>query len=232
MKFLKLDLKKWNLEVFGHLEDQKAKVVYALKVLDERKGAGVLSAADMSIREEVRKEFGHLARMEEISFRQKSRCLWLKDGDRNTEFFHRMANAHRRVNQIGRIRVNGVEYSTFEGVKDSIVGYYKHLFRNVGEWWRPGLDWVIFDVISEVDCTSLERPFSEEEVFTALHSMSGDKAPGPDEFTISVFQHCWGVVKTEVMAMFDQFHQTGEFEKSLNATFLALIPKKGGAEDI
>ncbi|GMP69285.1 hypothetical protein CsSME_00028603 [Camellia sinensis var. sinensis] len=34
------------------------------------------------------------------------------------------------------------------------------------------------------------------------------------------------------MAMFNQFHQTGEFEKSLNVTFLALIPKKGGAEDI
>ncbi|XP_028073720.1 uncharacterized protein LOC114276135 [Camellia sinensis] len=164
LKFLKLDLKKWNWEVFGPLEDQKAKVVYALKVLDERKGAGVLSAADMSIWEEVRKEFGHLARME-ISFRQQSRCLWLKDGDQNTKFFHRMANAHRRVNQIGRIRVNGVEFSTFEGVKDSIVGYYKHLFRNVGEGWRLGLDGVIFNVISEADCMSLETPFSEEEVF-------------------------------------------------------------------
>ncbi|CAL5416433.1 unnamed protein product [Camellia sinensis] len=30
----------------------------------------------------------------------------------------------------------------------------------------------------------------------------------------------------------DDFHQTGQFEKSLNATLIALIPKKGGAEDI
>ncbi|XP_028067083.1 uncharacterized protein LOC114269911 [Camellia sinensis] len=149
-------------------------------VLDEKEGAGVLSAVDMSIRVEVRKEFGHLAHMEEIGFRQKSRCLWLKDGDRNTKFFHHIANVHRQVNQIGRIRVNGVDFSTSEG-----------------EGWRAGLDGVIFNVISEAVCTSLERPFSKEEVFAALHSMSGDKAPGPDGFTISFFQHCWGVVKTE-----------------------------------
>lgn len=28
------------------------------------------------------------------------------------------------------------------------------------------------------------------------------------------------------------FHRSGTFERSLNATFLALVPKKGGVEDI
>ena len=29
-----------------------------------------------------------------------------------------------------------------------------------------------------------------------------------------------------------QFHETGSFVRSLNATFLVLIPKKGGVEDL
>ncbi|KAL6345748.1 hypothetical protein AAG906_017492 [Vitis piasezkii] len=36
----------------------------------------------------------------------------------------------------------------------------------------------------------------------------------------------------EVMNFFRQFHETGSFVRSLNATFLVLIPKKGGAEDL
>ncbi|CAL5413536.1 unnamed protein product [Camellia sinensis] len=41
------------------------------------------------------------------------------------------------------------------------------------------------------------------------------------------------VIKSKIRAFLDEkFHQTGQFEKSLNATLIALIPKKDGAEDI
>ena len=29
----------------------------------------------------------------------------------------------------------------------------------------------------------------------ALTEMNGDKAPGPDGFTIAFWQHCWDIVK-------------------------------------
>ncbi|GMP90068.1 hypothetical protein CsSME_00041364 [Camellia sinensis var. sinensis] len=40
------------------------------------------------------------------------------------------------------------------------------------------------------------------------------------------------MVKEDVMAMFEAFFTTGQLERSFNATFLVLIPKKGGAEDV
>ena len=33
----------------------------------------------------------------------KPREVWLKDGDGNTRFFHKMANAHNRRNFLARI---------------------------------------------------------------------------------------------------------------------------------
>ena len=42
----------------------------------------------------------------------------------------------------------------------------------------------------------------------------------------------WDLVKAKIMGFFKEFHERGRFVKSLNATFLVLVPKKGGAEDL
>ena len=62
--------------------------------------------------------------------------------------------------------------------------------------------------------------------------MEGDKAPGPNGFSLAFYRHCWGVVERDVLVMFEEFYQYNKFEKSLNATFIALIPNKNGASNI
>ena len=48
----------------------------------------------------AREDYKNWVDMEEVSWRQKSIELWLKEEDRNTGFFHRMANSHRRRNTL------------------------------------------------------------------------------------------------------------------------------------
>jgi hypothetical protein len=45
---------------------------------------------------------------EEVSWRQKSRVLWLKEGDKSTKVFHRVANSHRKFNQVDSLNINGI----------------------------------------------------------------------------------------------------------------------------
>jgi hypothetical protein len=75
----------------------------------------------------------------------------------------------------------------------------------------------------------MERELEENEVWEVVRKMKGDKAPGPDGFSMAFFQTCWEVVKKDMIAVFKEFHESRKFEKSINATFVALIPKEARA---
>ncbi|RVW38213.1 hypothetical protein CK203_090922 [Vitis vinifera] len=66
-----------------------------------------LTSAKAEQKKQAKDAFHHWVLLEEVHWRQKSRELWLKERDRNTGYFHRMANAHRRNNSMDRIMING-----------------------------------------------------------------------------------------------------------------------------
>ena len=47
-----------------------------------------------------------------------------------------------------------------------------------------------------------------------------------------VFQSCWDIVWVDIMKVFREFYTFMKFEKSFNATFIALIPKKVGTVEM
>ena len=98
--------------------------------------------------------------------------------------------------------------------------------------WRPCCNNIEFDNIGIEEAARLEESFSVDEVFSALSDLNGDKAPGPDGFSLAFWQFCWDFVKDEVLGFFKDFYEGGKFVRSLNTTFLVLIPNKCGAEDL
>ncbi|KAL6335467.1 hypothetical protein AAG906_029710 [Vitis piasezkii] len=186
-----------------------------------------LSEEEFARKKEAKDGYAKWVKMDEIHWRQLSRELWLREGDKNTGYFHRMANAHRRRHTMERVKISGVWLSEECTVRTGIVDAFHRLLTEDSEW--------------KADIG---------EVHSAIRGMNGDKAPGPDGFTGAFWQFCWEFVKEEVMEMFKEFHEHKTFLKSLNATFwfdpqerrsgggglgrslLVLIPKKGGVEDL
>ena len=72
----------------------------------------------------------------------------------------------------------------------------------------------------------MESPFTEEEISKAIFQLDGDKALGPNGFTIAVLQDCWDVIKEALVRVFAEFHRSGVINQSTNATFIVLVPKK------
>ena len=103
--------------------------------------------------------------------------------------------------------------------------FYEKLYSSPpGESWRvEGLDW---SPISAESAFRLDSPFTEEEISKAIFQLYGNKALGPNGFTIAVLQDCWDVIKEALVRVFAEFHRSGVINQSTNATFIVLVPKK------
>ncbi|RVW45034.1 Transposon TX1 uncharacterized 149 kDa protein [Vitis vinifera] len=230
-KELKQKLKVWNREVFGNLEGNKRAALQQVDYWDGVESERSLSLEETELKKEAKESYKKWVMLEESHWRQLSREVWLKEGDKNTRFFHRMANAHRNNNTLDKVKIDGVWLEEDQEVREGIANaFHQRLSEDMG--WKADIEGIQLDRISQHEAESLEIPFSENEIHSALMEMSGDKAPGPDGFTMAFWQSSWDFVKEEILEMFKEFHEQGSFLKSLNNTFLVLIPKKGGADDL
>ena len=73
----------------------------------------------------LRADLEKAALLEEISWRQKSKILFLKEGDSNTRFFHRMANSNRRNNGIDSLMIDGALSTNQDRIVDHVEQFFK-----------------------------------------------------------------------------------------------------------
>lgn len=52
---------------------------------------------------------------------------------------------------------------------------------------RPGFDQLAMPTISTEECVNLEKHFIEEEVKSVIQHFGNNKSPGPDGFTIELY---------------------------------------------
>ncbi|RVW88076.1 Transposon TX1 uncharacterized 149 kDa protein [Vitis vinifera] len=191
------------------IELRKNAALEQVQFWDAREKISRLNLEELEARKEAREDYKKWVLLEEISWRQKSREVWLKEGDRNTGYFHKMANAHRRRNNVNRIKINGAWCIEENEIREGIGNAFKVLLSSSGNW-RPSISGLQLGTLDQLDANTLESPFTEEEVFNALLSCNGDKAPGPDGLFMAFWQFAWDFVKADVLCFFKEFYENGK----------------------
>jgi len=79
-------------------------------------------------------------------------------------------------------------------------------------------------LISKEQNHFLTKRISEEEVKAAFFHLKPFGALGPDGFPPRFFQHFWHLVKDESMVVVVESFTSRKMLRSLNHTFLALLP--------
>ena len=179
-----------------------------------------------------KKELGDVLLKEEVHWRQSSRIKWIKEGDSNSKFFHRVANGRRKKKFIkSLVTEDGENLSGSDDISEEILKFFRRLYTKPerNSWKIEGLDWC---PISAQSVEWLDRPFLEEEVCYAVFQLNRDKASSPDGFTMALYQECWDVIKEDVMKVFQEFYSSWIINQSTNANFIALVPKKSQSHKV
>ena len=100
----------------------------------------------------------------------ESKETQLKEGDRNTGFFHRTTNAHRRRNCVKSISINGKKLEKEAEIKDGLVAAFQNLF-SAPVRWSPSLPNMAINEIGSKEAARLEECFSKEEIWTAISGL-------------------------------------------------------------
>ena len=85
---------------------------------------------------------------------------------------------------MGRIKVNGEWLVEEQEVREGVVNSFQQMLSE-DMVWQADIGNIQVGRISQQEAESLEIPFVEIEIHLALMEMNGDKAPGPDGFTVS-----------------------------------------------
>ena len=76
-------------------------------------------------------EINGLLIKEEKMWKQRSRTLWLKEGDQNSKFFHNRASHRYKRNRIEELKNEAGIICTDEGeISNILIDYYQHLFTS------------------------------------------------------------------------------------------------------
>lgn len=137
----------------------------------------------MKLEAKLCKELDEVLEQEEILWYQKARIEWIKDGDRNTTFFHLSTIIRRWRNKISALKDGDSWNHDKDQVKALIMDFFSSLFsEDSTETEVHDLPSNICPEFSYEDWNKLTRPFFKSDVDYVVQNLGSLKAPGPDGY--------------------------------------------------
>jgi hypothetical protein len=158
------------------------------------------------------------------SYMQRAKKHWVRDGDRNTAFFHRAIVKRRRKNTIVSVKdENNILHYMPNQISNTFVNYFRSIFASSQA--NNGRPFIHTQLPQGLDDYTYTIP-DEKEILDTLKDMKRNASPGPDGFNVEFYIATWSWIGQDVIQLVRTFFQTGIMPSHINDTHIALIPKK------
>nr|XP_027064499.1 uncharacterized protein LOC113690699 [Coffea arabica] len=225
LRAVKQALKGWSRDSFGDIfkaVKEAERAVQEAEVAQEQDSSDSVQRALNVARERLRVTLV----VEEGFWKQKARVRWLKDGDRNTKYFHAVVAERRSRAIIHRIRgPTGAWVESEDLIGKEAIGFFQGLFTAEAPPSTYEFLNTIPRLVTDQDNSGLMEPPTLEDVKKVIFSMDSESVVGPDGFTGEFFTFAWDVIAEDVYQAVLSFFCGAELPRSITATNIVLIPK-------
>ncbi|XP_071674413.1 uncharacterized protein [Lolium perenne] len=216
------ELVDWSRNILGDLEKRISKLKKELEAWRRKN----ISAEQVHKEEILRFNLSRLEDQKELYWKQRAHVSWLRNGDRNTKFFHTFTSERKKMNRIMKLkREDGGVVEEEEAMKEVATNYFSKLFTSsTGSRMDELLGYIqprVTDAMNGMLC----KEFTSEEVVEALESIGDLKAPGIDGMHSLFYKKFWDVVGEKVTEEVLQVLNGGPMPPGWNETCIVLIPK-------
>jgi hypothetical protein len=196
------------------------------------------SITDLSVEETARQKMleshrNSILQYEENAWRLRSHATWLKSGDSNSKFFHKVARYNRNKKIIWSIKNNREEVIRGQDdIKEEFASFFNHLYKascNCNLQEKCSTASLFPSIISAEEDADLYKPVTLTEIKDILLHFKKERIPGPDGWTSEFFIHFFDLVGEDLLQMVEDSRIRGKIHGSLNSTFLVLIPKENNS---
>ncbi|XP_077228657.1 uncharacterized protein LOC143861656 [Tasmannia lanceolata] len=190
LKEVNRQVREWNRDIFGRIDER---VPLIRKALEDSQSRLVANPSNQGLIDEeisLRDDLFKASRLEESMVHQKSRLDWLQLGDSNSKFFHSVVRARNIANNIMALEKTNCNITTNpEEIADIPQSYFSSILNSQRSQTCQCPDPI--RKISDQEASWLSRSISNEEIEDVVLKAPSNKAPGPDVFNGSFFQHFW-----------------------------------------
>ncbi|XVF28890.1 hypothetical protein REPUB_Repub15cG0071800 [Reevesia pubescens] len=130
LRKLKGFIKQWNLDVFGNVESKIGELESQLEELEVGGDYRDLNGEELDKMKSLTQELWVAQNHKESIWRQKSRDRWIREGYRNTKYFHLKAKARVRRNHLGSLKIGGTWEMDPKKIKAEVREYFQNIFES------------------------------------------------------------------------------------------------------
>lgn len=108
IKKLKERLKQWNKEQFGDTSKRVQQLQKELNNLEAGSSGRQLTPHELSSRKKIQEDLWTAAQAHESLLRKMAITKWIKEGDCNPRYFHKIMNYNHRHNAVKGVWIEGL----------------------------------------------------------------------------------------------------------------------------